>query len=40
VPMSGQTLQNYKATFVQQSTVTPQELEGYNTWKKANGKYF
>jgi len=39
-PMSAQSFQNYKATFVQQSTVTPQELEGYNTWKKANGKYF
>jgi len=40
VPLSGESFQNYKATFVQQSTVTPQELEGFNTWKKANGKYF
>ena len=39
-PISGETFQNYKATFVQQSTVTPEELEGYNIWKKANGKYF
>jgi hypothetical protein len=39
-PISGETFQNYKATFVQQGTVTPEELEGYNTWKKAGGKYF
>jgi hypothetical protein len=39
-PLSGESFQNYKATFVQQSTVTPQELEAYNTWKKAGGKYF
>jgi hypothetical protein len=39
-PMTGETFQNYKATFVQQGTVTPEELEGYNTWKKGPGKYF
>jgi hypothetical protein len=40
VPLKGEIFQNYKATFVQQSTVTPQELEGYNQWKKAGGQYF
>jgi len=30
----------YKITFVQQSTVTDQELEPYKSWKKGNGKYF
>ena len=30
VPLKGEAFQNYKATFVQQCTVTPQELEGYN----------
>lgn len=40
VPLTGESFQNYKATYIQQGTVTPQELEGYNTWKKANGKYF
>ena len=39
-PIKGEIFQNYKATFVQQGTVTPQELEGYNQWKKAGGKYF
>ena len=40
VPMKGEIFQNYKATFVQQGTVTPEELEGYNQWKKAGGQYF
>ena len=40
VPLKGEVFQNYKATFVQQGTVTPQELEGYNQWKKAGGQYF
>ena len=40
VPMKPEVYMNYHATFVQQSTVTPQELEGYNTWKKAGGQYY
>ena len=40
VPIKGESFQNYKATFVQQGTVTPQELDGYNQWKKAGGQYF
>jgi len=40
VPLKGEVFQNYKATFVQQSTVKPEELEGYNTWKKAGGQYY
>ena len=39
-PMAGETFENLHATFVQQSTVSAAELEGYNTWKVANGKYF
>jgi hypothetical protein len=39
-PMKPEGFANYKATFVQQSTVTPQELEGYNAWKKGGGDYF
>jgi len=31
---------NWKPTFVQQSTVKPDELDGYNAWKNAGGKYF
>jgi hypothetical protein len=39
-PIKGEMFQNYKATFVQQGTVTPEELDGYNQWKKAGGQYF
>jgi hypothetical protein len=38
-PMKGETFQNYKATFVQQSTVKPEELESYNKWKAAGAQY-
>ena len=39
--MTGPTFETtYKPTFVQQSTVTDQELEGYKKWKAGNGKYF
>jgi len=40
MPLKPEGYLNYHATFVQQSTVTPQELEGYNTWKKAGGQYY
>ncbi|HWC58228.1 MAG TPA: hypothetical protein VHC44_00935 [Verrucomicrobiae bacterium] len=40
-PMKDDSFQTtYKPTFIQQGTVSPQELEGYNTWKKAGGQYF
>jgi len=39
-PLKGEIFANYHATFVQQGTVSPQELEGYNQWKKAGGEYF
>jgi len=39
-PMAGETFGTLQATFVQQSTVSASELEGYETWKKANGQYF
>jgi hypothetical protein len=31
---------NYKATFVQQSTVKDDELEVYKAWKQAGGQYY
>jgi hypothetical protein len=40
VPLKAGSFENYKATFFQQGTVSEQELEGYNTWKKAGGQYF
>ena len=40
LPLLKKSFDNYKATFVQQSTVTDAELEGYKTWKKAGGAYF
>jgi|GEM_PF-1173688 len=40
LPLKPDAFANYKATFFQQGTVSLQELEGYNTWKKAGGQYF
>jgi hypothetical protein len=40
LPILKQAFDNYKATFVQQSTVKDDELQGYKTWKAAGGKYF
>ena len=38
--LSKKSFDNYKATFVQQSTVKDDELEIYKTWKQADGKYY
>jgi hypothetical protein len=40
LPITNASFDAWKATFVQQSTVKADELEGYNVWKKAGGKYF
>jgi hypothetical protein len=40
LPILKQAFDNYKAAFVQQSTVKDDELTGYKTWKAAGGKYF
>ncbi len=40
LPILKQRFEDYKAVFVQQSTVKADELEGYKTWKAAGGKYF
>ena len=40
MPIKYDAYANYKATFVQQGTVTDEELKGYKTWKAADGKYF
>ena len=40
VPLSRRTFDNWKAAFVQQSTVKESELTGYKTWREAKGGYF
>lgn len=40
LPISKRSFESWKATFVQQSTVKSDELDGYNEWKKASGGYF
>ncbi len=40
LPILKERFDNYKAAFVQQSTVKDDELQGYKTWKAAGGKYF
>jgi hypothetical protein len=39
-PWTSSTLSSRTPVFVQQSTVSPQELEGYNEWVKGNHTYF
>jgi hypothetical protein len=39
-PLSQKTFDNWKVTFVQQSTVKEDELSGYKTWLAAKGGYF
>jgi hypothetical protein len=39
-PVSRKSFLSWDATFIQQSTVNPEELEGYNLWREANGGYF
>ena len=40
LPLSKASFAGWKPVFVQPSTVKPDELEGYNEWKKANAGYF
>ena len=40
VPLSNKSFQNWKATFLQQSTVKNEELEGYKMWLDDKGGYF
>jgi hypothetical protein len=39
-PISHQSFSTWGAVFVQQSSVTPEELEGYEMWKEGSGGYF
>ena len=39
-PISKKSFDGWKATFVQQSTVTEEELAGYKMWLEAKGGYF
>lgn len=39
-PISKQSFASWDVRFVQQSTVTPEELEGYEMWREAKGGYF
>jgi hypothetical protein len=40
VPLSKKTFLAWNARFIQQSTVTEAELEGYKIWLEAKGGYF
>lgn len=40
LPISHASFAGWHARFVQQSTVSKEELEGYAMWKEANGGYF
>jgi hypothetical protein len=40
LPLSRQSFSSWGARFVQQSTVSPEELEGYEMWLDADGDYF
>ena len=39
-PVSWDSFRKWRAEFVQQSTVTDKELEGYKIWREAGGGYF
>ena len=39
-PLSKQSFAMWNVQFVQQSTVSPEELEGYEMWREAEGGYF
>ncbi len=39
-PVSKQSFEVWKATFIQQSTVKEEELEGYKIWLEGKGGYF
>ena len=40
VPLSRQTFASWKRVFIKQQSVSDGELEGYRTWKEANGGLF
>jgi hypothetical protein len=40
LPLSRQTFASWKPVFVQQSSVSHEELDGYEEWKKGHGGYF
>lgn len=40
LPISNETFAGWGAVFIQQSTVKPDELEGYEYWREAQGGYF
>jgi hypothetical protein len=40
LPASKETFASWKAVFIQQSTVKPEELDGYEEWKNAKGGYW
>lgn len=40
LPISKASFSGWKAHFVQQSSVTAEELEGYEIWREAEGGYF
>jgi hypothetical protein len=39
-PISKQSFSAWRTIFVQQSSVSPDELEGYQIWLEARGGYF
>lgn len=39
-PISKRSFEGWKATFIQQSTVKDEELEGYKIWLEEKGGYF
>jgi hypothetical protein len=40
LPLSRQTFSSWKPAFISQQVVSDSELEGYKTWKEANGGVF
>ena len=40
VPVSHDSFHSWGMEFLQKSTVTEDELEGYQLWKESNGGYF
>jgi hypothetical protein len=40
IPVSYDSFTAWRALFIQQSTVDPDELDGYEVWKEAEGGYF
>jgi hypothetical protein len=39
-PVSNETISTWELTFIQQSSVSPEELDGYNAWLEAGAGYF